>query len=331
MSSGVTEQDMVVSTGKIPWWGLGVRRDTLMTVEEALTAEDEQGRNLDWEVVKKPLLVDHGDGQMNYLNDWVATVRSSDGLPLGAVKPNYTPASNRELAEFMAAVLDVLGTERAIETAGSLFGGKVVWFLFQVPKVIDLKDGGKIAPYAVIASSHNATLKNTLKITPTRIECANTLDMAIHGAGNVYGFKHTRDWKGNIIQAQEMLGLTFKYLDEFEKTAKDLMRQRMTYKDMVAFTEVLFPSTADPDQVPTRTQNRRDGVLAMLHTDNLANIKTTAWGAYNAVAEFVDHHGTFRETEGGSREDNRALSIFTGQASLLKDQALKILLAEKGR
>lgn len=324
MAHGITDDDSMVSTNAMPWHGLGARTDHLMTPDEAL----EQGGLL-WDVVKKPLLVDHGADGQNFLDDWVATVRSSDGKPLGAVKPNYTPISNRELAEFQAAVIDVLGKgERLIESAGSLFGGKVVWFLTHIPKDIDLGDGGKISTYQVIAASHNATLPVILKNTPTRVECWNTLDASVKGAGNTYRFKHTQDWKTRVLQAQEALDLTFKYLGAFEKQARSLMATRMTYKDLLAFTEVLFPSTADPDgdKVPTRTQNRREGVLAMLHADNLANVKSTGWGAYNAVAEFVDHHGTFRETDGGSREDNRALSILSGQASLVKDQALKILL-----
>lgn len=325
MGHGITGKDSMVSTNEMPWHGLGARSDTLMTPQEAL----ELG-GLNWNVVKRPLLVEHPDGSRNYLNDWVATVRSTDGLPLGAVKPNYTTISNQELAEFQAAVLDVLGKdERLVETAGSLFGGKVVWILSHIPKDIDLKDGGKISAYQVIGASHNATLPVFLKNTPVRVECANTLDMSIKGAGHTYKFKHTRDWKSKVLQAQEALNLTFRYLEAFEKTAKELMRHKMTYQELVAFTEILFPSGADPDggKVPTRTANRREGVLNMLHADNLANVKATAWGAYNAVAEYVDHHGTFRGTEGGTKEDNRALSILTGQASILKEQALKILLS----
>lgn len=326
MPAGLTDADSMVSTNKLPWHGLGARVDHLMTPEEALV---EAG--LDWKVVKRTLNVEHevdGERVFNQLPDWVATVRDSDGLPLGAVKPSYQVIQNAELAEFQAAVLDVMGEDaRLIETAGSLFSGKVVWFLFQVPKTIDLGNGGTILPYAMIAASHNATLPVILKNTPVRVECANTVDMAIAGSGNVYKFKHTLGWRDKVLQAQEALDLTFKYLDAFEKQAQVLLAKRMTYKDLVSFTQELFPSREDPDgKVPTRTANRRDGVLAMLHTDNLANVKTTAWGVYNAVAEYVDHHGTFRETEGGTKADNRALSILSGQASLLKAQALRILV-----
>lgn len=323
MGHGITDKDSMVSTNRIPWHGLGARVDHLMTPEEAV----KEG-GLDWTVGKRPLLVEHADGQHNYLKDWVATVRESDGLPLGAVKPNYPIIQNLEIAEFQAAVLNVLGKdERLVETCGSLFGGRVVWFLSHIPKDIDLGSGGKIEAFQVIAASHNATLPVICKNTPTRVECANTLDMSIHGSGNTYRFKHTLDWKSKVFQAQEALDLTFKYLDALEVTAKDLMRQKMTYKDLLAFTVELFPSAStDETAVPTRTQNRRNGVLEMLHADNLANIKATKWGAYNAVAEWVDHHGTFRETEGGSKEDNRAYSILTGQASVLKNQALSILL-----
>lgn len=321
MSHGITAQDDMISTNAMPWHGLGQRSDHLMTVEEVVEGDGV----LAWTVSKKQLAVPMGDGSFAPMQDWVATVRDSDNLPLGAVKPGYTVIQNSELAEFQRALLEVEGG--MIETAGSLFGGKVVWFLSHIPADIDLGDAGKIKAYQLLASSHNATLPVFLKNTPVRVECANTLDMARTGTGNSFKFKHTTEWRAKMEQARAALGITKKYLASFEKTAKVLIAKKVTYQDLLAMTSELFPFAGDPDKVPTRTQNRRDAVLSMLAGDNLQNTKGTAWQWYNAVAEYVDHKGTFRETEGGSREDNRALSILTGQASLVKDQALKIALA----
>lgn len=320
MSHGITDNDSMVSTGKIPWHELGARTDHLMTPEEAL----ELG-GLNWKVSKRQIAVPNADGSFAPIQDWVATVRDSDGLPLGVVKPGYTIIQNEEVAEFQRALLEV--SDGTIETAGSLFGGKVVWFLSHVPGDLDLGVGGNVKAYLMLAASHNATLPLFGKATPVRVECANTLDMARTGSGNSFKIKHTASWASKMEQARAAIGITKEYLASFEKTAKVLMAKKMTHKDLLAFTEELFPFAGDPDKTPTRTLNRRDAVLSLFDADNLQNAPKSAWRAYNAVAEYVDHQGTFRETDGGSREDNRALSILTGQASLLKDQALQLLLA----
>lgn len=322
MAAGIEDRDTMVSTGKTPWHNLGARRDTLMTPAEAL---HEGG--LDWDVIKEPLLVQHADGTFDQLRDWVATVRSSDGLPLGAVKPSYPVINNAELLDFLMAVTRVAAGNtkaRIVEAAGSLYNAKIVWFLLRLPDLIDLGLGGTIEPYVVIASSHNATLKPTLKNTPTRVECANTLDMAIAGHGNTFAFKHTRGWRDNLPQAEEALGLSDAYLKAFERQARALIKARMTRHELDAYVQALFPARVE-DEVPRRTQNRRDGVIALLAADNLANVRLTKWAAYNATADWIDHAGTFRETDTGSRDDNRAYSILTGQASSLKARALAIL------
>lgn len=319
---GLQEGDTMVSSGKTPWHTLGARSDRLMTPKEALLKA-----GLDWEVVKMPLLVDHGDGNMNYLQDWVATVRASDGLPLGAVKPSYPIINNDELLEFLMAVIKVLGAgDRLIETAGSLFNARVVWFLVHLPLDIDLGLGGNVESYVVIASSHNATMKPTLKNTPTRVECANTLDMAIAGVGGMFGFKHQLGWKAYVPQAQEALGVTRAYLEAFEKKAREMMSAKVTRKTIDAYLENLFPGKVDDTgNVPVKVQHRRDAVVALLSADNLQNVKLSKWALYNATADYIDHQGIFRETDNASRDDNRAYSILTGSASQLKARALHIL------
>lgn len=324
MSHGITEYDSMFSTGKVPWHGLGKRLPALATKEEAIEASE-----LGWGVKTVPVLA-QVNGHSTQIPGFVATVRDTDNLVLGVVKEGYKVFQNETLFEFARALVDT--DEAVFETAGSLFGGKIVWVLLKLPENIILpRDGGTILPYMLGFTSHDGSKAMSVRPTPIRVECANTLGMAERANRAAYVVRHTRfaDPMQKIIAAQEAMGFTFRWYEHFQKSAETLIRQKMTVKDLTAFTVALFPNAKGEDeQTATRTQNRRDAVIALArNTENLAGVRGTAWAAYNAVAEYVDHQTTYHKTA-NSREENRAASILDGSAYALKTKALDLLTAK---
>ena len=323
VTSGITDVDTLFTTGKVPWHGLGVRLPNLATMEEALEAS-----GLDWTVGKVPVVASM-NGHSQPIPGYAATIRESDNLPLGIVKEGYQVIQNETLFAFARALVD---TDQAVfETAVSLFGGKLVWVLLKLPENIILpRDGGTILPYMLGLSSHDGTKALTVRPTPVRVECANTVSMAEKGNKAAFTVKHTRmaDPMARILEAQEALGFTFKWYEEFEKTATKLIRKRMSVSSLESFVDELFPNRKGEDEdTATRTQNRRDAVFALAkNAANLEEVRGTGWAAFNAAAEFADHGITYRETKNVTREDNRAASILDGSAVGIKERALAILL-----
>lgn len=323
MTAGITDRDSLFTTGKVPWHNLGVRLPELATKEEAIYAA-----GLDWTVSKVPILA-QVNGHSEPIPGYAATKRDSDNLVLGVVKDGYKVQDNSVLFDFASACVS---TDKAIyETAGSLFGGKLVWALLKLTDDIVLpKNGGTILPYMLALTSHDGTKPLTVRQTPVRVECANTVDMAIRGMKAAFTVKHTRlsDPMKRIVEAQEALGFTFAYYKDFEAIAKKLVNKRMSLKGLEDYVNLVFPSTRGEDEeAATRTENRRKEVLALAkHSENLDAVRGTAWAAYNAVAEFADHGITYRQTGKTSREDNRAASILDGSAHGLKERALALLV-----
>lgn len=327
MTSGITERDSMFSTGKLPWHqdiriGIKNRSDVLVTKEQAIELS-----GLDWTVRKVPVLA-QVNGHSEAIPGYAATVRDSDDLVLGVVKDSYQVFQNETLFDFADALV---GEGQAVyETAGSLFGGKIVWALLRLPDNIILpREAGEIIPFVAVDSSHNGTKAMTARPTPVRVECANTLNAAHMGKKASIVIKHTSmaDPMARIVQAQEAMGFTFKWYEAFEATAKKLITAKMSGKNLEGFVNLVFPSRRDEDEdTATRTQNRRDAVLAIArNAENLEAVRGTKWAAYNAVAEFADHGITYRETKGASRDDNRAASILGGSALLMKERALALL------
>ena len=68
--------------------------------------------------------------------------------------------------------------------------------------------------------------------------------------------------------------------------------------------------------------------LAMVDkSENIDNIRTTAWGVLNGITEYLDY-GMFYRSRGVSAADNRATSILLdGPAAQKKSKAAEILVA----
>lgn len=326
MAAGITENDSMFSTGKLPWHqdiriGIKNRSETLLDREAALVAA-----GLDWEVEKVPILA-KVNGHSAPIPGYAATVRASDKLVLGVVKEGYQVFQNRTMFDFASAVVE---TDKAVyETAGSLFGGTRVWALLRLPENIILPKGaGEIIPFILVDSSHDGTKALTARPTPIRVECGNTLNAA-HGRKASIVIKHTvnADPMARIIAAQEALGFTFRFYEDFAASAAKLINKKMGVKALDEYVALVFPNRKGEDkETATRTQNRRDAVLALAkNAVNLDAVRGTAWAAYNAVAEFADHGITYRTTKGATRDDNRAASILGGSALALKERALALL------
>ena len=320
MSAGITETDKVVTTGKATWHGLDVRSDHHMTQEEAFSIA------LDWEVEKVPVLA-KVNGHSEAIPGYAATIRTDTKAVLGVVKDKYQIIQNETVMAFAGALVD---NGAVFETAGSLFGGKQVWALAKVRDDIILpRDGGTILPYLLVLSSHDGTKALTARMTPIRVECANTVDMAIAGSKAAIALKHTQfaDPAKRIVEAQEALGFSFKWYDAFTAAATKLAGAKISDKALDEFVVALFPNRKGEDEdTATRTQNRRDAVLALAkNAPNLDPVRGTKWAAYNAVAEFADHGINYRQTKTASRDDNRTASILDGSALALKERALALL------
>jgi len=322
MAAGITETDKVVTTGAETWHGLDVRSDHHMTAQEAFEIA------LDWEVEKVPVLA-QVNGHSDEIPGYAATIRSDTREVLGVVKAKYQIFQNSVIRDFMDALVDA---GAAVQTAGSLFGGRFVWMLAKISEsnIILPKDGGTIVPYLLVGSSHDGTKALTARNTPVRVECKNTVDMAFRGTKAAYVIKHTSmaDPAKRIVEAQEALGFSYKYYEAFTEAATKMAASKLSAKALDEFVVSLFPSQRGEDEeTATRVLNRRNDVLALAkNAANLDAVRGTKWAAYNAVAEFADHGITYRQTATATREDNRAASILDGSASALKGRALDLLL-----
>lgn len=309
MSHNVTS---MFSVREVPWHGLG------KIIQDAVTSESAiKEAGLDWEVTQIPLYYMHNQ-KLNEAENYVANVRSDTGTALGVVTSKYRVVQNSEAFAFTDMLL---GYDVYYETAGALNGGKMVWLLAKMPSIYMV--GDVVDPYLVFTNAHDGKSAIRAAITPIRVVCNNTLNLALSKASRSWSIRHMGDIKSKIHEAQNTLGLANQYMLNLGKTADDLVSQKINKAYVDKTVEFLFP--IDDDDTKRRKQNqeeaREDIVWRLENAPDIANFRDTKWGLINAITDSSAHKTPARVTD--SAVANAFINIIAGPS--LVDKAYEYI------
>jgi phage/plasmid-like protein (TIGR03299 family) len=295
------------------WHGLGTVVSETQTSIDALRLA-----GLDWDVQKRDLFYDSNG--LKKIEDRVANVRLSDGKLLGIVSDHYKILQNREAFSFIDELLDNQIEPVKFEAAGSLDNGKRVWMLAHMkPKMIL---GDEIIPYLVFTNSHDGSQAITAALTPTRVVCQNTLNLALKEAKRSWSIKHMGDVKGKQKDAAMTLKLSVSYMDNMEIMAEQYQQKKVTKERMIEIMNIIFPD--DPEATMRARGNILDqkqqflDVYAQGLVSDLKKFKGDAWGLYNGFADYASHIKPLRKTE--SFKESLFESFIDGNKLLAKAQ-----------
>jgi phage/plasmid-like protein (TIGR03299 family) len=286
-----------------PWHGLGTR------VEEALTSQEAiEKAGLDWTVDPCPVFDQHGIQIQGY----VANTRSSDDSVLGIVSNRYSIVQNREAFDFTD---NLIGKGLKYETAGSLRGGRQVWLLGKMPDMQIC--GDKFEPYICFTNTHDGTGAIRCCMTPIRVVCNNTLNLALSRAKRSWSARHIGDINAKLTEARQTLDLADLYLKNFAEEADKLAGAKMNSGMVITVLDQMFKLKDDASerQKETAKQAKYEIVNCMMAPD-LAQFVGTKWGFLNAVADWVDHSNPARRTK--NWEENRFANVIAGHQLLDK-------------
>ena len=283
MSTGLEINDWMFSARGIrPWHGIGE------VIQEAPTSEDAiKIAKLDWQVVQEPVYMRDGTEVENlYLN-----LREDTKDVLGVVRGRYNIIQNQESFQFVDNIIqNSKGIECRYETAGSLFNGKRVFMLVKLPEVNIL--GDEVENYLFFSNSHDGSSGLMAGISNIRVVCNNTLQMAEKGAQRLWKIKHTQSIKDRQMEAEKALGLALTYNDRIKEDAEKMALKRI---DEEKFFRTFFAELKLSEKNAEKTLVQ----LRDIYTgkNDLQNFRGSAWGMYNAVADWVSNSEPLRHTE----------------------------------
>lgn len=324
----------IFSVRETPWHREGTVLSGAPSLEEALTLG-----GLDFTVETQPLYIRQGVpglpevGSYEKVPGAFATVRTDRQEVLGTVAGRYQPLQNRDAFGVLEPLLDAgLAT---LETGGALRGGRDVWVLvrFNIDSpVVQEVFADEVVPFGMISNNHAGQRKVVVQETPIRVVCANTLGAALKGRQKAIGVRHTASVEAKTVEAARELwrGL----IERYGKLAVKYRVLKESYLDEALFRKLVLdvaaPIPAELEQkgltghqqgARRRIEARREKIRRLWtkgagHTGDFS-----AWEAYNAVVETVDHDEKLWRTRG-----SRAESLLYGKLGDVKDEVLTSLL-----
>ena len=231
--------ETMFSVREKPWHGLG------KIVMEAPTSKDAlRLAGLDWNVVQEPIYTEFNE----VVEGYKANVRDSDRKVLGVVSDRYKVVQNADAFSFTD---ELLGKGVRYETAGSLQEGRKVWLLARLPREYII-GGERISPYLVFSNTHDGSGSVKVAVTPVRVVCNNTLNLALDTASRSFSMVHTGNIQDKIQEAKDTLFMAESYMDCLGAEFEQLRRQKMTDAQIKEFMELLLPIEKDSTQIQSK-------------------------------------------------------------------------------
>lgn len=299
--------ETMFSVREKPWHGLG------KIIKEAPTSRDAiELAGLNWSVNSNPIYDVFG----NEIKGFKANTRSSDNSVLGVVTDKYKIVQNIDAFDFTD---NLIGEEMYYETAGSLRKGKTIWLLGKMPERYICED--KFEPYIVFTNTHDGTGAVKIAMTPIRVVCNNTLNMALSSAKRSWSTKHMGNMEAKLSEARHTLELANDYLNNLAIEADKLANEIMKEEDIVYTLNEMFPIDDDAsDRQKQNIQNAKDGIMICMLRPDIAKFLNTKWGFINAVSDYVGHAVPARLTT--NYQENNWGKIMNGHPLLDKAMSL---------
>jgi phage/plasmid-like protein (TIGR03299 family) len=310
------------------WHNLGTVFDNEVNTAEMLKLAHLDGWNVRLEDVAIPETF-NSDKTYSFVTRTNPFDKSQNDV-LGVVGERYKVLQNEDLFSFGDNILDGGGRW---ETAGSIKNGRVVFGSIALQDSITLDPNGradKIDNYLLINTSHDGSVAIQASITPVRVVCANTLNLALSAVNGKkaskqsFKIRHTQTAEGKIAVAREALGLAHKYIDEFSTIANAMIEKEITAKQFEDIIAVAYPA---PEKDAKGSFKKHDSKIDLIHDIYVGQfndtIAGTAWGAFNALTERLDW---YRNSRGGSNESIYAsASGFDPVMNAEKNRLMKIV------
>lgn len=282
MSANV--ESMFYTGREVPWHGLGTMVMEAPTSQEALVAA-----GLDWHVIQKAMVTYDGIP----ISGFKANVRESDEKVLGVVTDRYKIVQNEEAFAFTD---ELLGEGVTYETAGSLQGGRRTWLLAKLPQRYIIS-GDEITPYLVFMNSHDGTGAIKAAMTPVRVVCQNTLNLALDTARRAWSTNHTGDIEGKLEEARHTLLYADLYMGELGKTIDRLNQIKLSDQRVYEYIDALFPLMDNPTEQQKKNMMRmkEDLKTRYFEAPDLKHVGKNAYRFVNSVSDFATHAKPLRE------------------------------------
>ncbi len=319
MSHGLEINDTMFSAREVPWHGIGTVVPEELHAREAIVHS-----GLDYEVELVPAVA-IGPGIHRKTNAFFPMTKIDGDMEfLGnatrVVSDKYEVLQNVDAFTFVDNLVD---EGLKYDTAGSLRNRAWVWMTAKLPGQIAVGGEDMHDVYLLLSNSHDGTKAVRVDVTPVRVVCANTLNMAWGDSRSSWSARHLSTMQGRINEARQTMDLTFKYLDDWKIQSELLLAEVFSDRQMKNLLDKLIPDG------PRAAGEQRATIQTLFQaspTIQGTTVEGTRLGALNAVGEYFDHI-RFAEEDARRSPQSQALGTWEGVGRKSRDKAATLLLA----
>lgn len=304
--------------GDMPWHREGTR---LKNPPNTMTAIKRAGLN--WEVEKTELYT----AENSLIDNFFGIQRLDNNKILGIVKKEYQPLQNSEAFNFFDPLIN--SKFISYETAGSLGDGEIIWILAKIEQNDTFKVHNKdeIIKYLLLSNSHDGQSAVSIKFTPIRVVCQNTLNIALK-EGDAIKIIHQAGMYSKLEETQLAMNNILNIFNGIEGTFNSMAKCKMPIDDAKKYFNSLYPIIYEK-YITTESQYIKRLVNISAQEQLCANFETgygireygleeTLWAAYNAVTQYIDHPLNYK------LGDNKLVKrIWFGEGELIKKKAYR--------
>jgi phage/plasmid-like protein (TIGR03299 family) len=236
-----------------------------------------------------------------------AIIRSDNQYELGSVGINYCPIQPIEGWTFLDAICEKYGA--TYKYAIEIHGGRKVLIYAEMPDPIELREGDLIMKGFLLTNGFDGINGLHASFILQRLLNNTTLRAEIKDVDNGLSLKHTKNVKLKMEEAFKMFGLSLKFFEEFEKSARLLLSKELTDKKVEKYLQELFKNSDSK-----KSDNKRDEIRGLFkkHDQN-------AWQLYASVIEYIDYH---------SKKDIAKMNVYStiGAGTFLKERAFDLII-----
>jgi hypothetical protein len=251
----------------------------------------------------------------------------------------YIPIQNSRIAKFFDEYIK--NGVATMETAMSLFNGRIVILVAKTNEKFELAGGDKIEQYLYCASYHTGRDQVKIRSSNTRVVCNNTFSYSLRENAKVQGLvSHRYEFTSSIEQqVKEDLGINIEQMKEFKEKTEFLASKKLKENDLLNYLLVVYQPELLKEQSfnvsklmsdgyefkPNMNVNRAYGAyhdtfeqngktFKLENTGNdLSSCKDdTWWKAFNSITYNEDH------LRGGATRDE-----FRTKRALLENNSVK--------
>lgn len=279
--------------------------------QDVKVARDAAGH--DFEVAKVRLQTENG----LLVPEHVGIMNQKNGSYLGTVGINWEPVQPETIYEIADELIQSTGG--IINGTFDIRNGSVMGISFSIAHR-EYVAGDLIDLSFMMVNGFDGTHGVAGHATTYRFAS----DVYCNTSRKLYNLRHTKNVMNRIQVVKEMMKFYKNEVKDFDAKMTRLAGQRMSTEQAVEWFKSLFPKP-NSERAETRLNNQVAAFIDCLHNgrgSNIVGVKGTAYGAFQALTEYVTYHRSTRVASGRTEEEVRFEAIHFGAGNTLNQNGL---------